>query len=89
MEHLILALTIISLFVFLVSLYFEKMIGIEMIMTIQFMYYLLVGVDNNMIEFIPLDRFLKYSNGFNTIYNYTYHSYAPLPNHLNHIYYEK
>lgn len=73
----------------LLSIYFDKMIGLEMIMTIQYMYFLLSGIENNTIEFIPMERFMKYSTGYNTIYNYTYHSYAPLPNHLNHIFYEK
>lgn len=58
-------------------------------MTLQFMYYLLVGIQDNRVEFVPMDRYLKYSTGYNTIYNYTYGSYAQMSNQLNHIYYEK
>lgn len=46
---IILVLTIMSLLIFLVSIYFEKMIGLELIMTVQYAYYLLTPIDNNPI----------------------------------------
>lgn len=58
-------------------------------MTLQFIYYLLVGIKDNRVEFVPMDRYLKYSTGYNTIYNYTYGNYAQMSNQINHIYYEK
>lgn len=38
---------------------------------------------------VPIQKYLKYTNGFNQVFNYTYYRYAPLPNQLNHQFYDK
>lgn len=65
------------------------MIGIELIMSVQFIYFLLTPVAKNPIEFVALEKNLKFSTGYNMVTNYTYGRYAPLPIFLNHQYYEK
>lgn len=38
---------------------------------------------------VPFQKNMKFTTGFNQIYNYTYYRYAPLPIQVNHQFYEK
>jgi hypothetical protein len=71
------------------SLFQDKMIGIELLLSCQTIYFFLATVKNNPIELTPFIKAIRYTNGYNTIQEYEYFRYQPLPDQLNHIFYEK
>lgn len=52
-EVIMFILVVMSLLIFLASIYFEKMVGVELITTVQYVYYLLTPINHNPIELVP------------------------------------
>ena len=67
MEFIVLILVIISLIISLASFTVEPMIGIELITSVQFLYFMLSTLSTIPIELVPIAKYLKLSNGCSKI----------------------
>jgi hypothetical protein len=82
LKYVYLALVIIAIIVFAVSLFFEKWIGLELIQTFQGIFFVFAMLQECPFEFSGLVEAMKYANGFDDMVSSGYYKIYTLSNAL-------
>lgn len=89
MVYVVVGLVAVMFMIGVASIFFEKMIGLELIQTFQSVYFLMLLLKEYPYEFTSLNEGLRYANGFDDVIAPDYNRTYPLPNELNALMIEK
>jgi hypothetical protein len=83
MKYLFISLIVLTILVFIISIFYEKWIGLEHIQVYQSQFFLCSYLNQYPFEFTPIYETLKYSNGYNDILPNDYYRTYTLSNPIN------